>query len=308
MRAPLRRLVAQPSRSRRAAARVLAALALSAFAGLGMGAVEPAAAATSPILLNAGSADKPVEPTVFASYRDGSKDSRDPTYVHELEWSSWGQAEASGSGSVRSLGSDEASAVAVTLSAVKTCGGFSVYTHYALTLAEGAKRPKGWPRGQSGDFPCLVNAGAYYPSFNRRSADAGGCQFRGLGLPSQTPSSFIVDLPSFEWKPALDYNVFCRMQWKGWGKSSVTGTGVFRDGLRQWGVKVELSRLAWCPQLTVTYTRATMTRYGDPETITGHGNITRAEADHLRHNVGRKGIKTQRFRQTVPKSWGCRTI
>jgi hypothetical protein len=101
------------------------------------------------------------------------------------------------------------------------------------------------------------------------------------------------------------YTPFCRARWTGWGTATASGTGVLRNGLRQWGATIRLDTVAWCLNQGLTYTHETLTTYGDGEPIprvdprADHG-VTAAQAKHLLHDIGRKPKHV--YQQTKP---GC---
>lgn len=81
---------------------------------------------------------------------------------------------------------------------------------------------------------------------------------------------------------------YCAMRWKGWGGSTTTGLGVARIGFKQYGLRVKLSRVRWCRQWTVSYTRETAEIWGAGEEPQRHmGNVSPREAAKLRALIGR---------------------
>jgi hypothetical protein len=277
-----------------------------------------ARAAGPTVYLNAAFANRPVEPSSFGPNSGPGTILDDPNYVQALEWSSWGGAQATATGRVRLETTRTAtSPVTVTLDGLESCGGLLVYTSYSLQLALGVQTPMYWPSGETGTFPCHVNAGGYYPnaSFTRSSEAQGGCVFHGLEVNAQSDPDFPwlpgsnAPVAVVPWTPRLPrgsaYSFFCRMQWTTWTQPTVVGEGVLRNGFTQWGVKVQLSQLGWCPKLGVAYTHLAMTLYGSGEAITGQGNLSRSAANRLRSNVGRHGLSTHIYRQAEPASAGC---
>ena len=192
------------------------------------------------------------------------------------------------------------------------------YGTYSLQLALGSRQPRYWPSGQTGSFPCRISAGAYIPgsALARQPETQGGCVFHGLEIRSQGASGLpwlasIVEPPAVSWRPGLPrgsaYSGFCRMQWSTWGVPIVTGKGVLRTGVKQWGVKAQLAQPAWCRGLGVAYSQLVMTLYGNGEPITGQGNISKAAADRLRSEIGRPGLRRRTYRQLEPASASCST-
>jgi hypothetical protein len=277
-----------------------------------------ARAAGSTVYLNAAFANRPIEPTSFGPNSGPGTILDDPNYVQALEWSSWGGAQATGTGRVRLETTRTAmSPVTVTLGGLESCGGLLIYSSYSLQLASGAQTPMYWPSGQTGTFPCHVNAGGYFPNapFTRSSEAQGGRVFHGLEVNAQSDSDFPwlpggnAPLAVVPWTPRLPrgsaYTLFCRMQWTAWAQSTVTGKGVMRNGIKQWGAKAQLSQPGWCSKLGIAYTHLTMTLYGNGDEITGQGNISKSAAIRLRSNVGRHGLSTHVYRQAEPSGAGC---
>jgi hypothetical protein len=282
---------------------------------------EQARADPAPVYLNAPFADRGAEPTEFSPNRGpspgGTASLPGLGYVRGLTWTSWGGTRATGVGRVRLLNDrTSASSVTVTLGGLESCAGVMIYTSYSLELGVGAQRPRYWPSGQTGRFPCFISAGAYIPQspLARVPEAQGSCVFHGLAVRSQGAPGlpWLVgtdETPDVKWSPHLPrgsaYSLFCRTQWTKWGEPIVTGRGVLRNGVKQWGVKVQLSQPAWCRQLGVAYNRLTMTVYGNGEPITGHGNISKGDANRLRGDIGRSGVGSRQYRQVEPPSADC---
>jgi hypothetical protein len=279
-----------------------------------------AQAAGPTVYLNAPLANQPTRPASFGPNKGPGMILDDPNYVQGIQWNSWGEAQATGAGQVSLETTRTAtSPVTVILGGLEQCGGLSVYSSYSLQLAAGASAPKYWPSGQTGTFPCRVVAGGYFPSgpFTRKGEAAGGCVFQGLEANAQFFAQFPwlggddASLTNLTWTPRLPrgsaYTLFCRMQWTAWAQPTVTGKGVLRNGVKQWGAKVQLSQPGWCPKLGVAYTHLMMTLYGSGEEITGQGNISKSAANRLRSSIGRSGSSTHVYQQAEPARAGCVT-
>lgn len=258
------------------------------------------AASQAQVYFNDAGASGPVEPRSFAPASPCCL----TEYVRDLTWQSWGGATATGTGmvstgKVTSEGNEGESPATVTLSGLSTCGGQPVYSSYTIEVASGIQ-PADWAQAHSGSFACRFSAGNYRPS----KIDAqGGCEFQYLANGSA-------------WTPRLPWHEvgFCRMQWQGFDVGPTTvGKGVMRNGFTQWGVKVVLSDLAWCQEGigdAIAYTGLSMTIYGPGETEnngehTPDDDITVANANRLRANIGRPGLKARRYRYTKPLMRGC---
>jgi hypothetical protein len=239
---------------------------------------------------------QPVEPTSFGPNKGPGTIIDDPSYVHGLTRTA-------------------TSPVTVTLGGRESCGGLLVYTKYSLQLAAGAQTPTYWPSGETGELPCQVNAGGYYPDAppTRESERDGGCVFHGLEVNAQSmpdvpwlPGSN-VPLAVVPWRPSLPrgsaYSDFCRVQWTSWGAPTATGVGVFRNGFDQWGVKAQLSGLGWCPKLGIAYTRLKATLFGAGEPITGSGNLSPSVANRLRR--GGRSLPPHAHVQVEPAAAHC---
>jgi hypothetical protein len=137
--------------------------------------------------------------------------------------------------------------------------------------------------------PCAVHAANYVAKQSERG-DLNGCLFKGL-------REVIIRSP---------FSLFyCAMRWQGWGNSMTTGLGVARIGFQQYGLQVRLSRVRWCRQWTVSYTQEIAEVWGAGETITGMGNVSPADADRLRTEIGRPGQPHKTVRETMPGEAGC---
>lgn len=281
---------------------------------------EQAQGASAAVYLNAPFADRGLEPTEFSPTSGpgpGAASLPGVGYVQALKWTSWGGPEATGTGRVRLLTDrTSASTVSVTLRGARNCGGVMAYSTYSLQLPQGSQQPRYWPSGQTGGFPCRISAGAYIPgsALARRPEAQGGCVFHGLeihnqGAPGLPWLAYIFEPPAISWNPGLPrgsaYSGFCRMQWSTWGAQTVTGKGVLRTGVKQWGVKVQVGQPAWCRGLGVAYSRLVMTLYGSGEPISGQGNISQGAANRLRSEIHRPGLSRRTYRQLEPASAGC---
>lgn len=275
--------------------------------------------------INSAFADRPVQPTRFSPPNIGELNvsSVVNNYVRDISWDEWGEATAVGHGQVSlvDLASGEfelqngevparTSPVTITLSGLRTCSGFLVYTDYELTLAPGAQPPSTWPKGQRGRFPCSISAGGFQP-FSRAAMEGkvgeGNCGFHGLapaGYLSELTSGPPIEQP--RWKPhrppGKGSTVFCKMLWKHWGDNVVTATGL-RENLtlphsaeRNWPVRLILRHPVWCPaaatpegENVLTYTEFTMIEYG-PGRIPTHWSLS---------HWGHRGLKAHVFRQRL---------
>ena len=215
-------------------------------------------------------------------------------YVRSIRWSSWGGSEAVGSGEVSLLhgefnsagyGPGETSPVTVRLSGLSSCAGVPVYTTYSLELAPGAEQPNGWPRGQSGAFPCEIeSASERWPSrYHDPRCDYYG--YRGLKPPVRPLDNQPGFFKAPRFSPTLPFHqptlTFCKLRAKHWGSSQaiLTGYGLTflnPGGSRRshiWPVKLELQRPIWCPAAAaetnygaataaITYSEIKLTLYG----------------------------------------------
>lgn len=315
-------------RSKREYARALTAACLvmaSMVWTVGRGySTAKAAIPSPPVFFNDLSADRTIEPDHFGGIGQSTDDPWTYSkYVQGLHWSSWGGVQATATGSVwlSVPSSSETSPVVVTLGGLQTCGGQLIYTSYSLQLRAAATAPSGWPRGETGRFPCTINAGGYYPSdrLAREETDEGQCPLDGIA------NEF--DGNTVRWRPGLPRGALgsylCRPRWSSWGKSIAVGEAVFRDGLRQWGARITLSGLAFCtrdgvsrdgrfaasPQLGVSYTRLTMTLYGrgEPEPSRPPFGVSATDLTRLLGAARRPHVKRATYRQEAPGAEGCLT-
>jgi len=258
------------------------------------------AASSAQVYFNDAGASGPVEPTTFAPAAPSGL----TEYVRDLTWQSWGGATATATGTVSTgkvmpEGNEGESPATVTLSGLSSCGGQPVYSSYEIQVAPAAAPGLDWSQARTGTFACRFSAGNYRPS----KIDAqGGCEISLEKGPA--------------WTPRLPWHEvgFCRMQWDGFDNGPTTiGKGVMRNGFTQWGVKVILSGLAWCQEGVgdaIAYTGLTMTIYGPGETEnngehTPDDDITVANANRLRADVERPGLKARTYRYTRSITSGC---
>lgn len=231
------------ARARRWIKVTLAALtATIAVSATGASAVS---AASGP-LVNSKFADRPVKPAAFspnniAEIAPGGRGFNN--FVRGIEWTTWGGAEAQGVGRVSLLrGDGSTSPVTVFLSAPARCAGARVYTAYHLLLAPGAAKPKGWPKGQSGRFPCRLSMGSYS---GQRLGQSSRCTV-GLLLPRRTLTAMVTVAP---WRPKPTGPGFwplCNLRIGNWGQQHAAGTGaVTMSGSRSF--RIWLMRPFWCP-------------------------------------------------------------
>jgi hypothetical protein len=293
----------------------LAVLAASATAMTDPPQQIPTAAA-QPVFLNALVADRPVEPTELRPDSDFKRWTPPDDYLRNLQWSSWGGPEATGTGEVRPAPRGQSSAVSVTLGGLTTCGGPRIYTSYSLTLQPGASTPEFWPDGERASFPCRLNAGRFYPSApgEAKRYREGGCVMLGGIWPASNGGS---DLPAASrvitskptvWSPPLPHGPlggFCRTRWSGWGRAQATGLGVLRNGFEQWGVTAVVSAPRWCRHLGISYTHMVMTRYGAGEPIPPRGAVTKRDAARLVSHIDKRGFAPHVTRQVQSPAYDC---
>jgi hypothetical protein len=286
------------------------------------GPVPSAPATTTPVFFNALLADRPTEPTRFGpgwGYL-GLAYNGDPSFMTGLVWSSWGGETATGTGAYRS---DQALPQrypeTVVLGGLKPCGGYQIYTSYAF----GENGRLAFLGEQSPPaFPCRVNAGGYFPGRLRGGSAYRGasCSFHGLEVHGNQESSFEEEVPSEQgvapWTPTLSYVGtpkfphilfgrpslgFCGLKWTGWGGPTAGGSGVLRNLVRQWPVKLQLSHTGWCNGLGIAYTHLTVTLYGRGKAIPHHESVlSKRTAERLRKQIGRRGVASHAYQQTEP--------
>ena len=174
-------------------------------------------------------------------------------------------------------GPGETSPVTVHLARLRSCAGVRVYTSYSLELAPGAEQPNGWPRGQTGSFPCYIESASH--NAPREKRDKNNCTYKGL---EQSPIAK-VSIPKPRWKPNLPFHQrrmdFCELKAKHWGSRRVTMTGlgaVLRHPAHQdrlLSIKLELLHPIWCPNVAgVEWSSAAAITYGAIKlTIYGRG-------------------------------------
>jgi hypothetical protein len=234
-----------------------------------------AAGGSQTIYINSPWADQPVMPTRFSP--DNLADFN-PTkagaynlnnYVRKIQWTSWGGQTAEGTGEVSLLREDgSTSPVVVTLSGLESCAGISVYTTYSLALAAGAEQPAGWPKGETGHFPCVPTLSDFY--HGERLSRRDNCI---TGLDRLLSDQKIIA----KWKPRpKGHNWFlCELHFRSWGGTRAVGTGtarlrshVAKHGRFEWPMRIELSQPIWCPRLSggwvgaVTYSSLSMVLRG----------------------------------------------
>lgn len=280
-------------------------------------AVPCAGAVAAPPYINSPHADLPVEPTRFSStFPEGTVAPYSihiNNYVRSIQWSSWGGRTAIGSGEVSLLhgsASDyfapgENSPVTVTLGGLSKCAGVPVYTSYSLTLAPGAEAPKGWPKGQSGTFPCRIKVANSKGSARRVSY----CPFRGFQPSYEYGAAAEHRFKAPTWQPRLPRKgstVFCNLKWRHWGAPRTVATGlrenlsVSHRGRRVWPARLELMDPIWCPAAgqeaphvaAITYSTFKLTLYGK-------GRIpTRRSLNSYGHKGLRGKVYWQRIRSS----------
>ena len=279
-----------------------AALALALSCSLATAASsEPAR-----VYLNAPSAS-PERPAKVPNYQVVRTDAREPTkflsvqaFLSGVEWSTWGGSTATGTGRVEVDSDDtrpghhqayasQSAAVSITTSGLVSCGGQLVYTAYALSLASGAAEPQDFSYVKIRSLPCRLHALAYYAGIEKVAHTTGDCLFRGVS--GQLPSGF-------------GYFAYCRMQWKDWGGPTTVGTGVGRgvalpsgcDGIRgeecDYGIRVSLSKPAWCSAEGMSYTRERLEVFGkgillSSEPQTRNGVVDPSVVRRLRAAIGK---------------------
>ena len=275
------------------------------------------AAPSSIPYVNASLADRPVEPTRFSpSYRRHMKPlTKSPVnnLIRSIRWSSWGGKTAVGSGEMSLMHGVETDSflpeenvpVTVTFSGLSQCVGVSVYTSYSLKLTPGSETPEGWPRGQSGRFPCRIGSGSYEGGPLR----PGACSFTGLHPPFGKLGAPTFTTPA--WRPKLPYGphagwVFCALRAQHWGRPvtniSAVAYGLLHTAGRPDQVRpatLELGRPIWCPAAAgeefygglapITYSVLKLTLWGN-----GQPPSRRAE-----RGLGHQGLKGRVYLQRI---------
>jgi hypothetical protein len=251
-------------------------------------AAESHAAPTPSVYLNVPMAD-PERPATVPDYEINKVDTHDPTkflavqsLLSGITWSSWGGSTAVGVGRVEVESSDtrpghelpfasQSATVSIAASDLVSCGGRQLYTGYTLTLTGADPEPRDFQLVKQRSLPCRIQALRYYAGVEKVADTTGDCLFRGVS--EQLPSGF-------------GYLAYCRMQWRGWGQNTTTGTGIARavmlpnscDGHEEcdYGIRVKLTEPAWCPAYGMSYTRERLEVFGpgtpiasEPQTKTG---------------------------------------
>jgi hypothetical protein len=175
--------------------------------------------------------------------------------------------------------------VVVSAAGLRTCGGLSVYTSLVISPAPGMQVPPHFAQVQRDGnvMPCAVHGGRYVAG--RELRDPNGCLFKGL-------RELVIRQPF-----SLSY---CAMRWTEWGASTTTGVGVARVGFKQYGLRVRLSRIRFCREWTVSYTREIAEVWGAGEPIVGQGNVSPGQAARLRALIGRPGQPHKSVREAIP--------
>lgn len=273
---------------------------VAALVGIAVVLATPAASQAQ-VYFNDAGASGPVEPTAFAPASPCCL----TEYMRDLTWQSWGGAEATATGAValgrvEPSGAEALSPATVTLSGLSSCGGQPVYSSYEIRVASGVTPGVDWSRARTGTFACRFSAENYRPS----SFDArGDCELSPPDERAWTP-----EIPRL-WQPG-----FCRMQWTGFDTGpTAIGKGVMRTGLEQFGAEVRLSGLEWCQEGigdAIAYTSLSMTIYGKGESenngeLGPDDTLTVANANRLRDNIGRPGLKARSYRYRGSITRGC---
>lgn len=231
----------------------------------------------------------PERPASLPDYELNQPDTHDPSkflsvqsHVNDITWSSWGGSTATGTGRVEVSSSDtrpgheqpyasQSAAVSIVTNDLVSCGGRRLYTAYTLTLTGADPEPRDFAYVKDRSLPCRMQALTYYAGIEKVANTTGDCLFRGVT--EQLPSGF-------------GYLGYCRMEWKGWGKSSTVGIGIARavmlprscDGHEEcdYGIQVQLDQPEWCPTYGMSYTREKLEVFGggvplnsEPQTRTG---------------------------------------
>jgi hypothetical protein len=266
-------------------------------------------ASTAAVYLNVPMAH-PERPASVPSYELNQPDAHDPakflsvqSHLSGVTWSSWGGSTASGSGRVEVSSSDTrpghaqpyaalSAMVSIIASDLVSCGGRQLYTAYTLTLTGADPEPRDFGSVKDRSLPCRMQALRYYAGIEKVANTTGDCLFRGVT--EQFPAGF-------------GYLSYCRMQWKGWGKSSTVGTGIARavtlpsgcdghHGECDYDVRVRLEKPEWCPAYGMSYTREKLELFGagvliasEPQTRTGV--VAPSVERHLRATIGRGRLR-----------------
>lgn len=229
-------------------------------------------------------ADRGVQPTHFSplNIEEITANGLLNNYVREITWSSWGRSEAIGAGKVSLVEGNQAtydmqpaatSPVAIHLTGLRQCLGLPTYTAYSLSLAPGAAQPFGWPKGQSGKFPCQSPTHTTYtrhPLVN--------C-WLGLKAPHYHEPGF-ADLITVPWHPRLPWpgltGICSAQSVHDENRAIERGIGI-RENItsnhpieRNWPATYVLSKPIWCPTAawefgtTNAYSRLRVKIYGPP--------------------------------------------
>lgn len=279
------------------------------------------AASAAAVYLNVPMAH-PEQPTTIPNYELNEPDAHNPakflsvqSHLSGVTWSSWGSSTATGSGRVTVSSSDtrpghtqpyvsQSASVSIVASDVVSCGGRQLYTAYTLTLTGADPEPRDFGSVKDRSLPCRMQALRYYAGIEKVANTTGDCLFRGVT--EQFPSGF-------------GYLSYCRMKWKGWGKSSTIGTGIARavtlpsgcdghHGECDYGIRVRLEQPEWCPAYGMSYTRERLEVFGsgivissEPQTKTG---VVAPSVEHrLRATIGRG--RPRAFYDHARGSQGC---
>lgn len=306
------------------------AIAVSATLVVSLTLEESAASQVSalpddPTYLNQARLASPIEPAAFdgpatpwwcTHYPCVIKRFESSSSLTGVSWADWGNETALGNGIAtiewsrnnRQGGQidhgETAVPVTIVLGKRVRCARRLLYTSMDIALSPGVDVPIGFSDVQHGDYPCQAVVGslpAYFPNspYGRSVDEAGGaCAFQGINRRHRVRRGSNLRA------------VFCRMNWKRWGRTVATGKGVLRDGTHQWGTKVVLSRMRWCRKHGIAYTRMAVTYYGDGELLTsthntGRSGIGRSDANRLRRMVDRAGEKRHGWKEREPVSAGC---
>jgi hypothetical protein len=219
-----------------------------------------------------------------------------------VQWATWGEATASGTGQAliewASAGHQEIAhlSVDVTASGLSRCGGLNVYTSLGIDLAPGAVAPPDFSQVQRDHAvqPCQVHAGRYVAGTVERS-DPQGCFFTGL-------SERLLFRSVGHYPYGINY---CAMHWTSWGSSQAVGVGVARKADQQWGLRVVLTRPAWCPSWTISYTQETAELWGVGEQQGAGGNVSPHDTKQLDSLIGRPGQPHWTAHEAMPAQARC---